>query len=313
MTSDLKIVFMGTPEFGSTSLQKMIDNDINPFLVVTNPDKPVGRGKQIQQSRVAQLATRNNIDVFKPQTMQELESKMEEVKPDLIVIASYGKIISKKVLDIPKYKTINVHPSLLPKYRGPSPIQYAILNGDKKTGVTIMLVELEMDSGDILNQKEYVIKDKTNYEELSHELALIGGDLLVNTINDWVSGKIKPKKQDSFPVYTKILDRFDGRIDWKDSAEEIERQVRAFNPWPGAYTYNKDKIIKILEADVLEQTRNGPFGTPGKTYLGTNGTIAVQAGRDFSVIKSFQLEGKKAMKTEEYLRGNNDLIGILLK
>ena len=304
---------MGTPGFGATSLQKMIDNDINPFLVVTNPDKPVGRGKQIQQSVVAELAIKNNINVFKPQTMKELEDEMEEVKPDLIVIASYGKIISKKVLDIPKYKTINVHPSLLPKYRGPSPIQYAILNGDKKTGVTIMLVEPEMDSGDILNQKEYVIKDKTNYEELSHELALIGGDLLVNTINDWVSGKIKLKKQDSFPVYTKILDRFDGRIDWKDSAEEIERQVRAFNPWPGAYTYNKDKIIKILEADVLEQTRNGPFGTPGKTYLGTNGTIAVQAGRDFLVIKSFQLEGKKAMKTEEYLRGNNDLIGILLK
>lgn len=309
----MKVVFMGTPEFGAKVLQKMIDNSISPFLVVTNLDKPIGRGKKIQQSVVAQLATKNNIDVFKPQTMQELEDRMEEIKPDLIVIASYGKIISKKILDIPKYKTINVHPSLLPKYRGPSPIQYAILNGDKKTGVTIMLVEPEMDSGDILNQKEYTINDKMTYEKLSRELALIGGDLLVKTINDWVAGKIKPKKQDSFPVYTKILDRVDGRIDWKDSAEEIERQVRAFNPWPGAYTYYKDKIIKIIEADVLEQTRNGPFGTPGKVFLGTNGTITVQTGKNFLVIKSLQLAGKKIMKSEEYLRGNSDLIGVLLK
>lgn len=176
-----------------------------------------------------------------------------------------------------------------------------------------MLVEPEMDSGDILNQKEYTINDKMNYQKLSHELALIGGDLLVKTINDWVAGKIKPKKQDSFPVYTKILDRFDGRIDWKNSAEEIERQVRAFNPWPGAYTYYKDKIIKIIEADVLEQTRNGPFGTPGKVFLGTNGTITVQTGKNFLVIKSLQLAGKKIMKSEEYLRGNSDLIGVLLR
>mgnify|MGYP001172879861 CR=1 FL=1 len=313
MVNDLKIVFMGTPEFGATILLKMINSDISPFLVVTNPDKPAGRGKKIQQSIVADVASKNSINVFKPQTMTELEDKMKEVNPDLIVIASYGKIISKNILDIPKYKTINVHPSLLPQYRGPAPIQYAILNNDKKTGVTIMLVEEEMDSGDILKQKEVVLKDKITYQELSGELALIGGDLLVKTIPDWVSGKIQPKKQGPFPTYTKILDRFDGRIDWKDPAEKIERQIRAFSPWPGAYAYQKDKIIKVLDADVLEQTRNGPFGTPGKVYLGSNETIVVQTGKDFLVIKEFQLEGKKAMKTEEYLRGNNSLIGVVLK
>ncbi len=314
----MKIVFFGTPDFGADILENLIGTKYQPVLVVTNPDKPAGRGKKIAESPVSELAKDHKIPVLKPRKIKEIQKDLEKISPDLMIVAAYGKFLPTEMIELPKYKTINIHPSLLPKYRGSSPIQYAILNGDKRTGVTIMLINEEMDKGDILSKKEIALEKET-YPELSKKLAEVSSDLLKETIPKWIKGEIKPKKQkEKEAVYTKILDKYDGKIDWKQPAEQIERQVRAFNPWPGTYAYflskktNKETLMKILEADILEQTEAGPFGLPGKVYMGTNSNLAVQTGKDFLLIKKLQIEGKSPVTAQDYLQGNLDLIGIIL-
>ncbi|MBU2634871.1 methionyl-tRNA formyltransferase, partial [Patescibacteria group bacterium] len=208
-----------------------------------------------------------------------------------VIVASYGKIIPKKILEIPKYGCLNVHPSLLPKYRGPSPIQTTILNGDKKTGVTIILMDEKIDHGPIISNSKFEIRNsKLTYGELNVKLAKLGVKLLIETIPKWIRGEIKIKPQDhSKATYTKILKREDGKIDWSKSAQEIERQVRAFNPWPGTFTFikhkNKTLRIKVLEADISKDNK--------------------------LIIKKLQPEGKKAMSFEEFKRGYHDFDPIL--
>ncbi len=315
----MKIIFLGTPQFSSVCLEKLVVNNYLPTLVITNPDRPAGRGLKITQSPVSQMAKNYNLPVIKPTRIIETQEEIKKIAPDLLIVVAYGQYLPPTILKIPKYGTINVHPSLLPKYRGPSPIQSAILNGDKKTGVTIILVNEEMDGGDILTQEEFLINKNYQYQELLTQLAKQGSELLIKTIPKWIEGKIKPKKQSNKAIYSPILNKCDGKIDWKNPAIRIERQVRAFNPWPGAYTYftfpetKKEKILKILEGGIQEQTKNGPFGLPGKTYVGTNGTIAIQTGRDFFLIKKFQIEGGEPIKTEEYLKNKIELIGLILK
>ena len=311
---------MGTPEFGSVNLKRMIEEGYRPELVITNPDRPAGRGKNLAQSSVSKTAKEYDIPLLKPEKVSDIADEIREIGPDLIVVAAYGQHIPNRIIDISKHGAINVHPSLLPKYRGSSPIQYAILNGDKKTGVTIILINDEMDKGDILSQKDYELTGKETFEELFSILTPISADLLVETIPNWVKGKIKPVKQDeSRAVYSKILTRYDGKIDWKNSAERIERQVRAFNPWPGAYTFfnfkesKDDRLLKVLKGGVLEQTEHGPFGPPGKTYVASNGNIAVQTGKDFFIIKKFQTEGGEPTNSADYLKNKLDLIGLILK
>jgi len=240
----VKIVFLGAGEFGTIILQGLIENGHKPVLVYD----------------------------FK---------KIEELKPDLVIVASYGKIIPKKILEIPKYGCLNVHPSLLPKYRGPSPIQTTILNGDKKTGVTIILMDEKIDHGKIISNSKFLISKKFTYPELCQKLANLGVKLLIQTIPEWIKGEIKPKPQEeSKATYTKILKREDGKIDWSKPGREIERQIRAFNPWPGAFTFikhkNKTLRIKILEAIVKDNKL---------------------------IIKKLQPEGKKPMSFEEFKRG----------
>jgi len=316
----MKIIFMGTPEFGSVILSRMVEKNYKPTLVITNPDKPSGRGKKITESDVSKTAKDYNLPLLKPEKVADISDEIKKIDPDLIVIAAYGQYIPAWMIDIPKYKVLNIHPSLLPKYRGPSPIQYAILNGDRKTGVTIMLINEEMDKGDILSQREYKLTGKETYQELLPILASIGADLLIETIPRWIEGKIKSVKQDeSKAIYSKILTKYDGKIDWKNDAEWIERQVRAFNPWPGSYTFfnfketKEEKLLKVLKGEVLKQTEHGPFGPPGKTYAATNGDIAVQTGKDFFIIKKFQIEGGNPTVTADYLKNKLDLIGLILK
>lgn len=316
----MKIIFMGTPEFGSVNLKRMIEEGYKPELVITNPDRPSGRGKNIMQSHVSKTAKEYDIPLLKPEKVSDISDEIRRVEPDLMVVAAYGQYIPAWMIDIPKHGVINVHPSLLPKYRGSSPIQYPILNGDEKTGVTIMLINDEMDKGDILSQKEYELTGKETYEELFPVLTAIGADLLVETIPKWLEGRIEPVKQEeSKAVYSKILTRYDGKIDWKNDAERIERQVRAFNPWPGAYTFfnfkgtKEERLLKVLEGGVLEQTEHGPFGPPGKTYVAPNGNIAVQTGKDFFIIKKFQMEGGDPTNSADYLKNKLDLIGLTLK
>lgn len=310
---NIKIIFIGTPEFGAIILEEMIRNKYKPVLVVTAPDKPVGRKQIITPPPVKIMAQRYGISVSQPEKLSIIINQLSLLKPDLIVVAAFSQILSKKILDIPKYGCINVHPSLLPKYRGPSPIQYAILNGDKETGTTIILMDEKMDSGPILTQRKTEIKIKETALEFHGRLAHLGSELLIETLPQWIEGKIKIKPQDEARAsYTKILKKEDGKIDWQKSAEEIERQIRAFAPWPSTFTSYKGKKLKILKVSVLEKAETASSALAGKTFLSSENKTAVHCGKGDLVIEELQLEGKRKMTSEEFLRGHQDFIKTIL-
>lgn len=312
--NQIKIIFSGTPKFGAIILEKLINQKCKPFLVITEPDKPVGRKQIITSPPVKLLAKKYNVPVFQSEKIQDTKNKTQNTKPDLIIVAAYGQILPKEILDIPQYGCLNVHPSLLPKYRGPSPIQTAILNGDVETGVSIMVMDGKIDHGPIASSVRYQISKDETYKTLHDKLADLGAELLVKTIPDYIAGKIKPAPQDdSKAVYTKTLKREDGHIDWKKNASYIERQIRALNPEPGTFAKADSKILKILKTNILKQTEAGPFGEPGKTFLAANEKIAVQTRKDFLIIKELQMEGKKPMSVSDFIRGRPNFIGTILK
>jgi len=310
-----KIIFIGTPEFGATILRKMVESKFKPVLVITVPDKPVGRKQVITPPPVKITANKYNIPLLQNEKISNLKSQILKLKPDLIVVAGCGQIISKDILEIPKYGSLNVHPSLLPKYRGCSPIHSTILNGEKETGVTIILMNEKADQGPIVAVSKLTIGDsKMTAKELEEKLTNLGAELLIKTISQWLKGKIKTRVQDeSKATYTKTLNKEAGFIDWTKSAQEIERQIRAFCDCPGAFCKMNNKIIKIWKASINNKTENGPKGIPGKTYLAPNDKIAVQCGKDYLIIEEFQFEGKRKMKVEEFLKGNINFIGKILK
>ena len=308
-----KVIFMGTPEFGVIILEELIKGGYPPVLAVTAPDKPVGRKQILTPPPVKVIAQKYNIPIFQSEKILNLKSEIFNLKPDLIIVASFGQILPKEILEAPKYGCLNIHPSLLPKYRGAAPIQFAILNGDRKTGVTIILMDEKIDHGHIVAQKTLAIREQETAATLHNKLAELGACLLLETIPKWVKNMIKPKKQEeSQATFTKILFKEDGKINWQKPAGEIERKVRAFNPWPGAYSFADNKIIKILKVGVLKKTKSGPFGSAGKTYLAADDKIAVQSGDDFIIIEKLQFEGKKEMGVEDFLRGHSNFIGIIL-
>jgi len=315
----LKIVFMGTPEFGAIILEGLIKGNYKPCLVITAPDKPVGRKQILTPPPVKQIAQKYNTPIEQPEKILNLKSEILNLTPDLIVVAAYVQILPKEILEIPKFGCLNVHPSLLPRWRGPSPIQYTILNGDEKTGVTIIKMTEKVDSGPIVAQKELSsFTEKETYQTLHNQLAEKGAKLLFQTIPKWIKGEIKPEPQDeSKTTYTKILTREDGEIDWKKSAEAIERQIRAFDPWPGGWTFwpvLKDTFgrIKILEAKIFKSPDSKTYPI-GKVLVIPQNKAAVQCGRDFLLIEKLQIEGKREMNSEEFLRGHPDFIGTILK
>ncbi|HUS49951.1 MAG TPA: methionyl-tRNA formyltransferase [Candidatus Paceibacterota bacterium] len=307
----MKIIFIGTPQFGAIILEGLARNNYKPVLVITAPDKPVGRKQILTPSEVKKLARKYNIPIIQPQKIENCELEIENLRPDLIISASYGQIIPKEILKIPKYGSLNVHPSLLPKYRGPSPIQQAILNGDKKTGITIYLMDEKIDHGPIISDLQFPISKKFNYQELKKELAELGLKLLLKTIPKWTNDEIKSKPQDeSKASYTKIIKKEDGKIDWSKSADEIERQIRAFYPWPGTFTFWNKKRLKILEADVSKPSDNKNYSL-GETFF-SDKKLLVSCGRNFLIIKKLQLEGKRTTNAEEFLKGHSDFIGAIL-
>lgn len=313
----MKIIFLGTPEFGAINLRRMVEAGYKPELVITAPDRPAGRGQKMKESTVSKVAAELNLRVAKPDKLSDLTDEIKEISPSLMVVAAYGQYIPGKIIEISQFGILNVHPSLLPKYRGSSPIQYAILNGDKRSGTTIILINKEMDKGDILAQEEIELSKDETYLSLFEKLTPIGADLLVQTIPRWLKGEITPVKQKEIDAsYSKLLTRQDGKIDWSSDAASIDRQVRAFNPWPGAFTYFNQKrrrLMKILKGEVLEQTDCGPFGPIGKIYMAPNERLAIQTGKDFFVVEEFQLDGEKPIKTSEYLSKKIDLIGIIVE
>ncbi|MCX6764750.1 MAG: methionyl-tRNA formyltransferase [Candidatus Nealsonbacteria bacterium] len=311
----MKIIFIGTPNFGAIVLEKLLKNKMEPVLVVTKPDKPIGRKKVITPPPVKILAKKYKIPFLQPDKIENIQRELEKINPDLILVAAYGKIIPKKILQIPKHGCLNVHPSLLPKHRGASPLQFTVLNGDKETGVTLILMTEKMDEGPILDQLKIKIENQKIFpEELEKKLAELGADLAVKIIPKWIKNKIKPQKQnEKEATYTKIIKKEDGKIDWSKPAEYLEKQIRAFHPWPGSFCKIDDKIMKVLKASALEQTKVGPQGPIGKTYLATNEQIAVQCKKDYLIIEELQFEGKKKMTAKDFLKGNMNFIGKILK
>jgi len=310
---------MGTPEFSAIILKELCQSKYKPILVVTAPDKPVGRKQILTSPPVKVIAQKYEIPAAQPEKIASLKSEILNLKPDLIVVAAYGQILPKEILEIPKFGCLNVHPSLLPRWRGPSPIQYTILNGDEKTGVTIILMDEKMDHGPILtNSKLQITNPKITYLELHNKLAEIGAGLLLETIPKWIKGEIKPEPQDeSKTTYTKILTREDGEIDWKKSAEDLERQIRAFDPWPGSFTFweiMKGKLlrIKIFKARVFTSPTGKTFSI-GKVLVVPQNKAGVQCGKDFLLIEELQLEGQKPMESEKFLRGHPDFTHATLK
>lgn len=312
-----KIIFFGTPDFATTSLERLIQSRYKPVLVVTQPDMPVGRKQIMTPPPTKILAGENNIPVLQPEKLDSsFRLQILEFKPDLMIIVAYGKIIPSNILDIPKYGSLNVHPSLLPKWRGPSPMQYAILHGDKETGVTIMLVDTEVDHGNIVSSFKFRVSGTETTEALSTRLADIGADLLVETIPKWLAGEIESKEQDhKNATYSKIITKEDGHIDWNKSAEEIERQIRAFTPWPGNYTFWDDKRINILEG-FLTTASNISFknkSLPGKVIPYDGNKFAIMTGREIFVISEIQIAGKDKISSTQFLNGYPDIIGSVLR
>lgn len=314
----MKYIFFGTPEFSVIILEKLIQAGYIPSVVVCSPDESIGRKKILTSPPTKELANKFNIAVFQPQKLRdnaEFLKKFKYLKPDLAVVAAYGKIIPKEILEIPRHGFINIHPSLLPKYRGASPIQGAVLNGDKETGVTIMKLDEEMDHGGIISNLKYKISSFDTYEALSKKLAGLGATLLIKIIPDFISGKIRSVEQKhSKATYTKIIKKEDGRIDWRRSADEIERMVRAYYPWPMAYTYinlksQKPKLLKIIESEISKENHH----VVGETFLDKSNKLSIKCGAGSLIIKKLQLEGGKILSAQEFLNGHKDFIGIILR
>lgn len=308
----MKIVFMGTPDFAVGALEALVEAGHEVAAVVTQPDKPKGRGKEMQQTPVKECALRHNIPVFQPVKIKTPEAVevLRSYGADLFVVAAFGQILSKEILEMPKYGCVNIHASLLPKYRGAAPIQWAILDGEKETGVTIMQMNEGLDTGDMLTKVIVPIEDTETGESLFDKLALAGAKLLIETLPQIEAGTLKPQPQeDALSTYAKMIKKEMGLIDWKKEAVVLERLVRGMNSWPSAYTHFNGKTLKVWEATVEESEGKEE---PGTVVEVTKDSIKVKTGQDLLVLKQIQLEGKKRMDTAAFLLGYKVEIGTVL-
>jgi len=311
----MRIVFMGTPEFSVPPLEYLIKSEYQVVGVYTQPDKPTGRGRTLEQSPVKRVALQHRLEVFQPVKLRNPDevARLAALKPDLILVAAFGQILPQSVLDIPKFGCLNIHPSLLPEYRGATPIPAAILAGDKETGITIMLMDAGMDTGPIITQIIVGIEPDDTTESLTTRLAQAGVRLLGEALPLWFEGSLKPKPQDgSKATYTKPVTKDDGTIDWQMSAVEISRRIRAFHPWPGCYTWWQGKLLKVLEAVTLHKEGNS---TPGKVVdlaSGQPAMVGVETGDGVLGLLRIQLEGKRALTASEFLLGQRAFVGSTL-
>lgn len=301
----MKAVFMGTPDFSVPPLQKMIDMGIEVTAVVTQPDKARGRGNKIIYSPVKEKALEYDLPVYQPVRIRKDEAfinMLREMAPDVIVVVAFGQILTKEVLDIPRLGCVNVHASLLPKFRGAAPIQWSIIAGEEKTGVTTMLMDEGIDTGDMLLKTEIPIDKNETGGSLHDKLAAAGGELLERTLIGLEAGTIVPEKQkdEEAGEYARMLDKELGHINFNQPAVVIERLIRGLNPWPSAYTFFNGKTLKIWEAEVLDRNYGCAYGQVAKV---TKDSIIVQTRTGALAIRSLQLEGKKRMDTAAFLRG----------
>jgi methionyl-tRNA formyltransferase len=281
--------------------------------VVTQPDREKGRGRKVVISPVKELALQHGLNTLQPERAKEeaFQEVVRGLQPDLIVVVAYGQILPKSILSIPKFGAINVHASLLPKYRGAAPIAWAILKGEKVTGVTTMMMDEGMDTGDILLQAEVPIGDEEICERLHDRLASSGAQLLLETLEKMKTGDIRPIPQDhSKATYAPPLKKEDGHIDWGKGAKDIDRQIRAFNPWPGAFTKWGDQLLKIFKGEVKE---GGPAGKPGAVVWAGLDFVEVETGKGSFRIQEVQLEGRRRMTLREFLTGHPIPVGTVFR
>lgn len=298
----MKILFMGTPGFAVPCLESLIKAGHNICGVFTQPDKPKGRGHKLTAPPVKEVAIKNNIEVFQPDKIRNAEtlSIIKDLEPEIIVVVAYGKILPKEIIDYPKYGCVNVHASLLPKYRGAAPIQWSIINGEKTTGVTTMYMNEGLDTGDMLLKSSTIINDDETSGDLHDRLSFIGADLILKTLNEISKGTIKRKKQNDDEVsYSPMLDKSLCNIDWNKAAINIHNLVRGLNPWPTASTILNGNILKIHKTKVS----NIKGGSPGE-IISLNPFVVSCSGDTSLEILELQLLGKKRMSSEEFLRGH---------
>lgn len=313
----IRTIFMGTSALAETALKKLIEEQYNIVGVYTKADKKTGREQELTATPVKKLALEKKLPIFQPARFdEEAIRQIKDLKPDLIVVAAYGKILPKAVLDLPGFGCVNIHGSLLPKFRGPSPVQNALLMGEKETGITIMLMDQGIDTGDILSQEKIAISKDDNYEILYAKLAKIGADLLSQTLPLWIKRQIEPAAQDdSAATLCQLIERADGRIFWEEEAATIYNKYRALYPWPGIFTFWKNDSsllrLKLLEISLhdIDPTTKHQIGE----IFQLGDKLGIQTTKGVIIIKKIQLEGKRPMETAEFSNGYPKFVGSILQ
>lgn len=299
----MRIIFMGTPDFSVPTLESLMQSRHEVIAVVTQPDKPKGRGGAVQMPPVKETALKYNIPVYQPVRAKDptFVEEMRTLKPDAMVVIAFGQILSEELLEVPKYGCINIHASLLPAYRGASPIQWAVINGDRETGITTMMMDAGMDTGDILETAVISLEEKETGGSLFDRLSSMGGELILSTLEKAENGTlVRTPQEHEKATYVKKIPKTLGDIDWTMDAAAIERLIRGLNPWPSAYTHWNGKLLKIWDAQVLPSASSAAAGT---ILMASGSELHVQTGNGILKINSVQLEGKKRMDTAAFLRG----------
>jgi len=317
----LRVVFLGTSEFALPALRRLVESEHEVVGVYTQPDRPAGRGRHDKPSPVNELARQYDLPVHQPPRISAPQSAdaLVAAKPDVLVAAAYGQILSQPVLDVPPLGVLNIHPSLLPRYRGASPVAAAILAGDDETGVTIMRMVLALDEGPVLGQRRVAIDANDTTGALTERLAREGAELLMEALPLYVEGSLEPRPQDpSLASYVSTVKKEDGLIDWTLHAVQIWRRVRAYNPWPGAYTHADGVILRIHEAWPLSVESGQPAGTvvaiPGAIEgAARDAGFAVQTGNGLLAVLRLQKEGRREMAANDFLRGERGFLGRRLR
>ena len=310
----MRVVFMGTPQYSCQVLEGLVASGHVVVGVYTQPDRPTGRSLAEKQPPVKRFALAKRLSVYQTASLRTAESHdiLRWLAPDIIVVAAYGKILPPPVLSLPLHGCLNIHASLLPRHRGPSPVVTAILDGESTTGVSIMQLDQGMDTGPLVAQLETEIGSDETATALTERLFRLGGDLLLEILNPWCEGRIKAEDQDaSRATVTRKIAKSDGEVQWASSAQVLARHIRAFEPWPGLFTYWKGKLLKITEATALD----GPaHGDPGlvQALSASDSRVAVVCGGDLLELKRIQLEGKRPLAAEEFVRGQRDFVGSRL-
>jgi len=308
----MKTVFMGTPIIAAKALESLIASDIEVAAVVTRPDAPSGRGKSVNFSPVKQTALEAGIEVLQPEKDMggAFLARLKEINPDIITVMAYGRIIKEDILNLPKYGCINAHASLLPKYRGASPIQWAVIDGEKESGITIMKMSKGLDCGDIIMTEKIVLDPEETAESLAEKMSVIAGPLMIKAMKAIEAGTATYTPQDdSQASYVTVIDKSLGNLDFTKSAQSLERMMRGLFPWPGSYTFHNGKMIKLFGAQVSDVSLDGNF-VPGRVCL--KGGFYIETGMGSLKIIEAQAEGKKRMEAKAFLNGYRIASGDIL-